>query len=156
MRSRYRCSMCPAIHNNSRSWLRSSSTHEPSDPPLRVVFFFLDEIVEFVRTANAQATDGRAARLSNIATAQRKKTRRKHERVPASQEDGAGAPGKENDRCFQTRGEPAPGGCRSRENQLRPTVGLASLNGPPHARCYLVTRAHTRETVPRIRRSFPK
>lgn len=39
MRSRYRCSMCPAIHINSRSWLRSSSTHEPSDPPLRVVIF---------------------------------------------------------------------------------------------------------------------
>ena len=38
MRSRCRCSMCPAIHINSRSWLRSSSTHEPSDPPLRVVF----------------------------------------------------------------------------------------------------------------------
>lgn len=37
MRSRYRCSMCPAIHINSRSWLRSSSTREPSDPPLRVV-----------------------------------------------------------------------------------------------------------------------
>ena len=28
--------MCPAIHINSRSWLRSSSTREPSDPPLRV------------------------------------------------------------------------------------------------------------------------
>ena len=40
MRSRYRCSMCPAIHINSRSWLRSSSTHEPSDPPLRVIFSF--------------------------------------------------------------------------------------------------------------------
>ena len=38
MRSRYRCSMCPAIHINSRSWLRSSSTHEPSDPPPRVIF----------------------------------------------------------------------------------------------------------------------
>jgi len=32
--------MCPAIHITSRSWLRSSSTHEPSDPPLRVVFGF--------------------------------------------------------------------------------------------------------------------
>ena len=44
MRSRYRCSMCPAIHINSRTWLRSSSTHEPSDPPLRVIssrFFFI-------------------------------------------------------------------------------------------------------------------
>ena len=40
MRSRCRCSMCPAIHINSRSWLRSSSTHEPSDPPLRVVLSF--------------------------------------------------------------------------------------------------------------------
>ena len=29
--------MCPAIHISSRSWLRSSSTHEPSDPPLRIV-----------------------------------------------------------------------------------------------------------------------
>ena len=37
MRSRCRCSRYPAIHTNSRSWLRSSSTHEPSDPPLRVV-----------------------------------------------------------------------------------------------------------------------
>lgn len=40
MRSRYRCSMCPAIHINSRSWLRSSSTCEPSDPPLRVCQIF--------------------------------------------------------------------------------------------------------------------
>ena len=40
MRSKCRCSMCPAIHINSRSWLRSSSTHEPSDPPLKVVFVF--------------------------------------------------------------------------------------------------------------------
>lgn len=44
MRSRYRCSMCPAIHINSRSWLRSSSTHEPSDPPLRVVIFVFSDI----------------------------------------------------------------------------------------------------------------
>ena len=37
MRSKCRCSMCPAIHINSRSWLRSSSTHEPSDPPPKVI-----------------------------------------------------------------------------------------------------------------------
>ena len=37
VRSSRRCSMCPAIHITSRSWLRSSSTHVPSDPPLRVV-----------------------------------------------------------------------------------------------------------------------
>ena len=29
--------MCSAIHINYRSWLRSSSTHEPSDPPHRIV-----------------------------------------------------------------------------------------------------------------------
>ena len=38
MRSKSRCSKCPAIHINSRSWLRSSSTDEPSDPLPRVVF----------------------------------------------------------------------------------------------------------------------
>ena len=38
VRSKCRCSMCPASHITSRSWLRSSSTHEPSDPPLGVVF----------------------------------------------------------------------------------------------------------------------
>lgn len=28
--------MCPAVHTISHSWLRSSSIHEPSDPPYRV------------------------------------------------------------------------------------------------------------------------
>lgn len=41
VRSNCRCSMCPAIHIISRSWLRSSSTHEPSDPPLGVVWFII-------------------------------------------------------------------------------------------------------------------
>ncbi len=39
VRSKNQCSMCPAIHTKSRSWLRSSSTREPSDPLLRVVLF---------------------------------------------------------------------------------------------------------------------
>lgn len=39
VRSKNQCSMCPAIHTKSRSWLRSSSTREPSDPLLRVVFW---------------------------------------------------------------------------------------------------------------------
>lgn len=29
--------MCPAVHTTTRSLLRLSSTHEPSDPPLRVI-----------------------------------------------------------------------------------------------------------------------
>ena len=31
--------MCPAVHKLTRNLLRSSSTHEPSDPPFRVVIF---------------------------------------------------------------------------------------------------------------------
>lgn len=42
VRSKNQCSMCPAIHTKSRSWLRSSSTREPSDPLLRVVFFIFE------------------------------------------------------------------------------------------------------------------
>lgn len=30
--------MCPAVHKLTRNQLRSSSTHEPSDPPFRVIF----------------------------------------------------------------------------------------------------------------------
>ena len=30
--------MCPAVHMSARNLLRSSSTHEPSDPPFRVVY----------------------------------------------------------------------------------------------------------------------
>lgn len=37
VRSTGRCSLYPAIHTPTRILLRSSSTHEPSDPPLRVV-----------------------------------------------------------------------------------------------------------------------
>ena len=33
--------VCPAVHRLSRILLRSSSTHEPSDPPLRVIWFHL-------------------------------------------------------------------------------------------------------------------
>lgn len=67
MRSRYRCSMCPAIHINSRSWLRSSSTHEPSDPPLRVIFSFHvtfrddDQPTHNSRTTNRKTRLGRSS-----------------------------------------------------------------------------------------------
>jgi len=33
--------MCPAVHTMTHSLLRSSSTHEPSDPPLRVLYIGL-------------------------------------------------------------------------------------------------------------------
>ena len=53
MRSRRRCSMCPAIHISSRSWLRSSSTREPSDPPLRGVYAFFSPTFARSRAAGA-------------------------------------------------------------------------------------------------------
>lgn len=40
LRSEYRCSMCPAIHTNSHSLLRPSSTSEPSDSPPRFFYLF--------------------------------------------------------------------------------------------------------------------
>ena len=40
LRSERRCSMRSAIHTNSRSSLRPSSTCEPSDPQLRDMFIF--------------------------------------------------------------------------------------------------------------------
>ena len=46
VRSTCRCSVYPAIHTTTRSLLRSSSTHEPSDPPLRVVFWLFDSARE--------------------------------------------------------------------------------------------------------------
>ena len=56
VRSRCRCSMCPAIHINSRSWLRSSSTHEPSDPPPRVV---ICTPIQSFGSGRVRATDSR-------------------------------------------------------------------------------------------------
>ena len=111
MRSRYRCSMCPAIHINSRSWLRSSSTHEPSDPPLRVVF---------VHTANVQATDGRAAKIK-ISQQHRGKKRepvKAHERVPIAQWREATGPRENRTTDVQTQGEPTPGGYPARLGSL--------------------------------------
>ena len=70
MRSRYRCSMCPAIHINSRSWLRSSSTHEPSDPPLRVVISLSCSIIR------RSASSTRATVPVDVATTQTARCRR--------------------------------------------------------------------------------
>jgi hypothetical protein len=43
-----------AIHINSRSWLRSSSTHEPSDPPLRMNIL-LRKAKEFLKCKGIRA-----------------------------------------------------------------------------------------------------
>jgi hypothetical protein len=72
VRSRCRCSMCPAIHITSRSWLRSSSTHEPSDPPLRVVFRVRNLSIANVR---AQLRRTRAFRTSTVYIIDKEKRR---------------------------------------------------------------------------------
>jgi hypothetical protein len=40
MRSKIKCSACPAFHTALRVLPRSSSTSEPSDPPFAVVLVF--------------------------------------------------------------------------------------------------------------------
>jgi len=48
--------MCPAVHMSTRNLLRSSSTHEPSDPPFRVVSLFAKwHIIGQVRPFYARA-----------------------------------------------------------------------------------------------------
>ena len=42
--------MCPAVHMSTRNLLRSSSTHEPSDPPFRVVSIFVCINIGLVRS----------------------------------------------------------------------------------------------------------
>jgi hypothetical protein len=51
LRSRYRCSMCSAVRTDSRTLLRSSSIHEPSDPPSKVIIdhiFLSTEVTSFL------------------------------------------------------------------------------------------------------------
>lgn len=64
VRSKNQCSMCPAIHTKSRSWLRSSSTREPSDPLLRVVFFFcgLSSFLHAFERLSRSSVSGEASR----------------------------------------------------------------------------------------------
>lgn len=76
VRSSRRCSMCPAIHITSRSWLRSSSTHEPSDPPLRVVYliFVLFQISE----------------LNKVFTCEHRQSKKRQDQGGTARADGEG------------------------------------------------------------------
>lgn len=54
--------MCPAVHMSTRNLLRSSSTHEPSDPPSWVIFsfrlFVANGACSIACTAGTGASDG--------------------------------------------------------------------------------------------------
>ena len=66
MRSRCRCSRYPAIHINSRSWLRSSSTHEPSDPPLRVVLYDVQQMLRIVISIKTEGSSTLSDRIVHL------------------------------------------------------------------------------------------
>lgn len=78
MRSRNRCSMCPAIHIKSRSLLRPSSIHEPSDPPLRVVRTLVADGRPPPSRTDARRADSAARRRRRLAPASN--TTNKHTR----------------------------------------------------------------------------
>ena len=87
MRSKCRCSMCPAIHINSRSWLRSSSTHEPSDPPPKVVFSFFLQFLRFPDKHDLREAAEPSQRFTNVSSfcvPRRKKGKKKDTRGAAS------------------------------------------------------------------------
>lgn len=44
-----------AVHTNYRTWLRSSSTSEPSDPPIRLEFFLNKNFIKMVLQAAPQS-----------------------------------------------------------------------------------------------------
>ena len=56
LRSRYCCSVYPAVRNSYRALLRSSSIREPSDPPLRVIpkFFISQQPFQLFNNGNKQ------------------------------------------------------------------------------------------------------
>jgi hypothetical protein len=94
--------MCPAIHINSRSWLRSSSTHEPSDPPLRVIFWYVSTVSTGQRIGRIVGSGvGLASPRFSFATVRglKKKERKKmsgavargERRSSLGREDGRGA-----------------------------------------------------------------
>lgn len=100
VRSRGRCSMCPAIHITSRSWLRSSSTHEPSDPPPRVVSRI--EFRLFSREGSRER-DGLATAGVFSVTHERDKRKKKPEPNTTSRRANRRAPAPADDRTSGAR-----------------------------------------------------
>ena len=137
LRSEYRCSMCPAIHINSRSWLRSSSTHEPSDPPLRVVFPIMLSKKAKRSPCRQRPGNGRARRTTykNNTTIRRKKACLSTEGSPS--QSRRRSPGK-----WKRRGEPTPGGFRRKDSGSRLFKRKARTNDR-------VDRSNVLFTVPR-------
>lgn len=110
MRSKCRCSMCPAIHINSRSWLRSSSTHEPSDPPPKVVsFFFRFKAVARPAPPTQEACEASWSRpIEKLAKMKRlrieKQTKKARGRHPSTRPTGLFKPSPTDGRPLQKKG----------------------------------------------------
>ena len=80
--------MCPAVHINSRSLLRSSSTHEPSDPPLRVIFNYskvcMYKLIKFNNNGiKSMRTGGIHNSVSVYITKQLMYNMKRKQRIPA-------------------------------------------------------------------------
>lgn len=59
--------MCPAVHTMTHSLLRSSSTHEPSDPPLRVkIFVFKNLVINIFIERNQKYTKIKLAYINSF------------------------------------------------------------------------------------------
>lgn len=60
-----------AVHTNYRSWLRSSSIHEPSDPPIRLEYFVQSNCIEKINKneKNAGGASGHSSSLKPHANA---------------------------------------------------------------------------------------
>ena len=64
---RFDDSLNSAIHTTYRSWLRSSSMHEPRDPPLKVIILSFKEFLRFLYTDDCKITAENAIRVLYLA-----------------------------------------------------------------------------------------
>ena len=159
MRSRYRCSMCPAIHNNSRSWLRSSSTHEPSDPPLRVVFPFPLSRESVVNSHRQRPGNGRtcSTTFKYHHSTEEKNAQKAREGPRLARGQSRGPWEKKTTDVFRREASQRRVGaagktaadCGSRLFKRSHAIALSLVHQSRAPRSL-------RETEPRIRRSFPK
>ena len=117
--------MCSAIHITSRSWLRSSSTREPSDPPFRVVIIIkaIDDqhsiagVCETRRHVRSVRATGAPSRSRGVGLSTREPSAkgrpRERDRPSAWKPTVRRSPARETPRA----GSPAPGRLPTRDRE---------------------------------------
>ena len=71
---RFDDSLSSAIHTTYRTWLRSSSMHEPRDPPLKVVSFFCHLFASERLVTSVKKKTGAVRWLSSLSASQAEAT----------------------------------------------------------------------------------